>query len=80
VFLQTPLELPVRVQVLMEIMIEHDGQQRKLLVEGEVLRVVPADIQGLFSYGIRFLKLRDEDLFHLLAVVAALWAAGAVAD
>lgn len=80
VFLQTSLELPAKVQVLMEIVTEHGGEQRKLLVEGEILRVVPADIQGLFSYGIRFIKLRDEDLFHLLAVVAELWAAGAVAD
>lgn len=80
VFLRTSLELPALVQVLMEIVTEHDGQQRKLLVEGEVLRVVPADIHGLFSYGIRFSKLRDEDLFHLLAVVSELWAAGAVAD
>jgi hypothetical protein len=79
-FIETPQRIAQAAHVLLEIAAVHDGKARKLLVEGEVVRVVEPAGESGWGYGIRFLRLRDDDLFFLLAVVAELWAAGAAAE
>lgn len=80
VFVEASQQLPTRQPMLIELGAEHAGTTRKLLIEGEILRAIPPTADSAWGYGIRFLQLRDDDLFYLLAVVAELWAAGATAD
>jgi len=76
VYLECRQELPEKARVLLEIGAEHGGETRKLLAEGEVMRVVAPASGTVWGYGVRFVRLRDEDLFYLLSVVAELWGAG----
>jgi hypothetical protein len=75
--IETELRIPPAAHLLLEISAIHNGSARKLLIEGEVMRAVDEAGEMSRGYGIRFLRLRDDDLFFLLAVVAELWAAGA---
>lgn len=79
-FIETELRVPPAAHLLLEISAIHDGNARKLLIEGEVMRTVEQTGEMSRGYGIRFLRLRDDDLFFLLAVVAELWADGAGAE
>jgi hypothetical protein len=76
-FIETSQRFVQTESVLLEIAALHGGKARKLLVMGEVVRVVEPTHECGWSYGIRFLQLHDDDLFFLLAVVAELWAASA---
>jgi hypothetical protein len=76
VYLECSQAFALESQLLIELHAEHNGETRKILSEGMVVHVetLAGERHG---YGIKMLRIRDDDLFYLLAVVADLWAGGA---
>jgi hypothetical protein len=75
VYLESNQEFPLASHLLIEIEAEHNGDTRKILSEGSIMRVESTAGGEGYGYGIRFLRVRDDDLFHLLSIVAERWSA-----
>jgi hypothetical protein len=74
VFVRTSLRLSLHDFILLEFETSDEKPLRRVICECEVLRCVEADGSG-FGYGLRFHRMKDEDITYLLDLIARRWMA-----
>lgn len=72
-YFESTHNFPEKSRIFLEIKASHGDQEQNLLVEGEVVRVTPTSTSALLGHGVQIRRIRDDDLFFLLAVIADLW-------
>jgi hypothetical protein len=78
VFVETALESDIGDIVLVEMHLE-GGNPRRVLCQAEIMRKISVSSSHLHGYGLRFTRIDDDDMTHLLECVAQQWSAQAAA-
>lgn len=76
VLVRTTLKLELRDHVLLEFETSDKSSPRRIVCECELVRSIPEADPARFNYGLRFHRIKDDDIGYLLMLIAQRWHAG----
>lgn len=74
VFVETTIPFQVHDRVLLEMHLSDHAQAHRIVCEAEVMR--KTQVEERYGLGLRFTRIDDGDLTHLLAIIAGAWSHG----